>query len=305
MEQLEFYHESVLLNECIENLNIKPNGIYVDATFGGGGHSKVILSKLGPKGKLIAFDQDKDAQRNLPNDDRVLFIPENFRYMQKFLRLYNVPSVDGILADLGVSSYQFDKPERGFSIRYNAQLDMRMDARTKQSAKDIINSYSEKQLHKIFEQYGEVTNSRTLASTIVQKRNAMKVNTIDDFKQLINGCIKGMAHKYLAQVFQALRIEVNKELDVLEDFCKQAIDVLAPQGRLCVISFHSLEDRIVKQCMQEKVKESPQDFLNPFAHNVVAKQLHIISSKPITASDEELKHNTRSRSAKLRVAEKK
>jgi 16S rRNA (cytosine1402-N4)-methyltransferase len=305
MHNLEFYHESVLLNECIENLNIQPSGIYVDATFGGGGHSKAILSKLGPKGRLIAFDQDKDAQRNLPEDDRILFIPENFKYMQKFLRLHNIPGVDGVLADLGVSSYQFDKPERGFSIRYNAMLDMRMDARTKQSAKDIINSYSEKQLHKIFEQYGEVTNARTLAQTIVQKRTAMKINTIDDFKQLINSCIKGMAHKYLAQVFQALRIEVNKELEVLEDFCKQAIQVLAPQGRLCIISFHSLEDRIVKQCMQERDAIIEHQHQHHFVPTVVEKQLQKISSKPITASQEELKHNTRSRSAKLRVAEKK
>jgi 16S rRNA (cytosine1402-N4)-methyltransferase len=305
MPNLEFYHESVLLNECIENLNIQPNGIYVDATFGGGGHSKAILSKLGPKGRLIAFDQDKDAQRNLPDDDRVLFIPENFKYIQKFLRLHNIPGVNGVLADLGVSSYQFDKPERGFSIRFNALLDMRMDVRTKQSAKDIINSYTEKQLHKIFEQYGEVTNARTLAQTIVQKRTAMKINTIEDFKQLINSCIKGMAHKYLAQVFQALRIEVNKELEVLEDFCKQAIEVLAPKGRLCIISFHSLEDRIVKQCMQERIKEDSQHYHHQFVQAVVAKQLTIISSKPITASQEELKYNTRSRSAKLRVAEKK
>jgi 16S rRNA (cytosine1402-N4)-methyltransferase len=296
------YHESVLLQECIENLNIQPNGIYVDATFGGGGHSKAILSQLGKDGKLIAFDQDKDAIKNVPDDKRILFINENFKYIKKFLRLYHIPKVDGILADLGVSSYQFDTAERGFSIRFNAELDMRMDDRAKVKAKDIINSYTEKQLHKLFEQYGEVTNARTLAAAIVSGRANRQVQSIEDFKQLIDSCVRGNANKYLAQVFQALRIEVNQELDVLEDFCNQAIDCLKPNGRLCIISFHSLEDRIVKQCMKGKADDSFAN--NPFVQNVIDKRLKTLSSKPITASQEELKRNSRSRSAKLRVGEK-
>ncbi len=301
LEQSYGYHESVLLNECIENLNIKPDGVYVDATFGGGGHSRAILAKLGPKGKLIAFDQDKDALPNLPNDKRVLFINENFKYMQRFLRLYGMPQVNGILADLGVSSYQFDTAERGFSIRFNAELDMRMDNRTTLKAKDVVNKYSEKKLHLIFETYGEVTNAKTLANAIVTGRKNRQVHSIDDFKQLIDSCVRGNANKYLAQVFQALRIEVNGELQVLETFCEQAIDCLLPQGRLCIISFHSLEDRIVKQSMKGQV--IAQDF-NPFVSNIIDKKLKPISSKPITSLQEELTRNPRSRSAKLRVGEK-
>jgi 16S rRNA (cytosine1402-N4)-methyltransferase len=297
-----FYHESVLLHECIEHLHIHPDGIYVDATFGGGGHSRAILDKLSSKGRLIAFDQDKDAMRNVPDDKRILFINENFRYLHRFLRLYNIPKVDGILADLGVSSFQFDQADRGFSIRFDADLDMRMDARTKIKASDIVNTFSEKQLHKLFEQYGEVTNARTLANTIVQQRKVTPVKSINDFKTMISVCVKANPNKYLAQVFQALRIEVNQEMQVLEDFCKQAIEALAPKGRFCVISFHSIEDRIVKQCMRGEVDKSYEH--NPFVQNVIDKKLKLISSKPITASQEELKRNTRSRSAKLRVGEK-
>jgi 16S rRNA (cytosine1402-N4)-methyltransferase len=218
------------------------------------------------------------------------------------LRLYNIPKVDGILADLGVSSFQFDQADRGFSIRFDADLDMRMDARTKIKASDIVNTFSEKQLHKLFEQYGEVTNARTLANTIVQQRKVTPVKSINDFKTMINACVKANPNKYLAQVFQALRIEVNQEMQVLEDFCKQAIEALAPKGRFCVISFHSIEDRIVKQCMRGEVDKSYEH--NPFVQNVIDKKLKLISSKPITASQEELKRNTRSRSAKLRVGEK-
>jgi 16S rRNA (cytosine1402-N4)-methyltransferase len=295
------YHQSVLLHESIENLNIIPNGIYVDATFGGGGHSRAILDKLNKQGRLIAFDQDKDAIHNVPQDDRILFINENFQYLNRFLRLHSIGPVNGILADLGVSSHQFNEAERGFSIRYDAALDMRMDRRTKQTAKDIVNSFTEKQLHKLFEQYGEVTNARTLANTIVQKRHNMHVNTIADFKALLDSCVKGNPNKYLAQVFQALRIEVNKELDVLAHFCKQAITALAPQGRLCIISFHSIEDRVVKQAM--KGETILQD-TNPFVQQVIEKKLKLISSKPITPSAEELANNSRARSAKLRVGEK-
>lgn len=296
------YHQSVLLQECIENLAIQPDGVYVDATFGGGGHSKEILKHLGPKGKLIAFDQDKDALANIPDDKRILFVFENFKYIKRFLRLYKMPKVDGILADLGVSSHQFDEADRGFSIRFNAELDMRMDTRQKTKARDIINTYSEKQLHKLFEQYGEVSNARTLANTIAERRKQMQIATIADFKQAIADCVKGNPQKYLAQVFQALRIEVNQELEVLKDFCNDAIDCLKPGARLCIISFHSLEDRIVKQSMKPKVDQAFAN--NPFVQEVFHKELKIISSKPITASKEELKSNSRSRSARLRVAER-
>ncbi len=301
MEQSN-YHISVLLQECITNLNIQPNGVYVDVTFGGGGHSKAILQQLSPQGKLVAFDQDKDAIANLPQDNRLLFINENFKYLKKFLRLHNLPQVNGILADLGVSSHQFNEGDRGFSIRYDAELDMRMDQRQHYNAKDIVNSFTEKQLHKLFEQYGEVTNARTLAQTIVQQRKNVKVHTIADFKALIDSCVKGNANKYLAQVFQALRIEVNKELDVLNDFCKQAIDCLAPGGRLCIISFHSLEDRIVKQAFKPDVLDAGP--YNPFVTTVLDKKLKTVVSKPITPSAKELAKNPRSRSAKLRVGEK-
>jgi len=297
-----FYHESVLLHECIEHLHIHPDGIYVDVTFGGGGHSKEIVTRLGANGKLFAFDQDEDAWENALPDDRFTLIQENFRYIKRFLRFHGVKQVDGILADLGVSSHQFDVPERGFSTRFDADLDMRMDARTKIKASDIVNTFSEKQLHKLFEQYGEVTNARTLANTIVQQRKVTPVKSINDFKTMINACVKANPNKYLAQVFQALRIEVNQEMQVLEDFCKQAIEALAPKGRFCVISFHSIEDRIVKQCMRGEVDKSYEH--NPFVQNVIDKKLKLISSKPITASQEELKRNTRSRSAKLRVGEK-
>jgi 16S rRNA (cytosine1402-N4)-methyltransferase len=302
MEQQNSYHQSVLLHECIQHLNIQPDGVYVDATFGGGGHSKAILEKLGKNGKLIAFDQDKDAQGNIPNDPRLLFIPENFIHLSRFLRLYNLPKVNGILADLGVSSHQFDQADRGFSFRFDAALDMRMDARTTTTAATLINTLSEKALHKIFEQYGEVTNSRTLAATIVANRKNRQVQTIADFKALIDACVKGNPNKYLAQVFQALRIEVNQELQVLENFCQQAVDALAPKGRLCVISFHSLEDRVVKNCLKGELDANYTN--NPFVQQMVHKKVNQIFSKPITASQEEQKNNTRSRSAKLRVAEK-
>jgi 16S rRNA (cytosine1402-N4)-methyltransferase len=304
MSAINYHHESVLLHECIAQLNIQPSGVYVDATFGGGGHSAAILQKLGPKGKLIAFDQDKDVQYHLPADDRLTFINENFRYTQRFLKLLGIKEVNGILADLGVSSYQFDTAERGFSIRFDADLDMRMDARAGLKASDIVNSYSEAQLHKLFEQYGEVTNSRTLAQTIVQTRTGKQITTINDFKHAIQGCVRGNTHKYLAQVFQALRIEVNAELDVLKEFCKQSLEVLAVDGRLCVISFHSLEERVVKQVMQGK---HLQDNLShhPFVQQPSVHKNEFIVSKPITPSQEELKTNARSRSAKLRVAIRK
>ncbi|HEV8286214.1 MAG TPA: 16S rRNA (cytosine(1402)-N(4))-methyltransferase RsmH [Chitinophagaceae bacterium] len=300
MEQT--YHISVLLKEMIEELNIQPNGIYVDCTFGGGGHSKAILNKLSANGKLVAFDQDEDAKRNLPPDERVIFVPHNFRHLQRFLRLHNIVAVDGILADLGVSSYQFDEPQRGFSTRYNAELDMRMDQRQSKTAFDVVNTYSEQQLHKLFEQYGEVTNAKTLARTIVQARQATSLKTIDNFKNAIRGIVKGNPNKYFAQVFQALRIEVNDELTALKELLQQVPSMLKPGGRVAIITFHSLEDRLVKNFFRRGTFEEADE--NPFIMTEPINELKIITKKPITPGEKERKQNPRSASAKLRVAEK-
>ena len=301
MSETTFYHTAVLLHECIDQLQIQPSGVYLDATFGGGGHSKEILKQLGPEGKLIVFDQDKDARRNLPEDSRVLFVPENFRYAARFVRLYKLGQLNGVLADLGVSSFQFDTAEKGFSIRFDAPLDMRMDQRNPITAEKIVNTYSEKQLQDVFEQYGEVTNAKTLAKRIVDVRGAMKINSIQEFKQAISTCVYGNPNKYLAQVFQALRIEVNQELNVLKEFLETITPCLAPSGRLCVITFHSLEDRIVKNWMKNERFEEEDHYL---VHSKVEKRLTVKSKKPILPSEQELKQNSRSRSAKLRVAER-
>jgi len=300
MENETFYHQSVLLHECIESLNIIPDGTYLDATFGGGGHSKEILKHLGPKGTLIVFDQDEDATRNLPDDKRVIFIQENFRYASRFVRLHHL-KLNGVLADLGVSSYQFDTAERGFSIRFDAMLDMRMDNRTPLTATKILNTYSEKRLQELFEQYGEVTNAKTLAKKIIDTRGRMKLSTINEFKQAIDGLMYGNQNKYLAQVFQALRIEVNDEMNALKDFLASITTSLEENGRLVLITFHSLEDRIVKQWMkQESFEEDEFSFTN----NNKSKLLQTVTKKPILPSVEEQKQNPRSRSAKLRVAQK-
>ncbi len=296
-----FYHKAVLLHECIEQLNIQPSGVYLDATFGGGGHSGEILKKLGPNGKLIVFDQDADAKRNVPNDERIIFVPENFKYAARFVRLYKLGQLNGVLADLGVSSYQFDTAEKGFSIRFDALLDMRMDQRSPLTAEKILNTYSEKKLHELFEQYGEVTNAKTLAKKIVEVRGSMKLGTIQEFKQAIVGCVYGNPNKYLAQVFQALRIEVNGELDVLKIFLESITSCLAIEGRLVVITFHSLEDRIVKNWMKNERFEEENHYLNQVKQE---KRLKVITRKPILPSPEEEKQNPRSRSAKLRVAER-
>ncbi len=301
-EELQSYHIPVLLNEVIENLNIQPDGLYVDCTFGGGGHSRSILQRLNEYGRLIAFDQDEDAKQNIPNDDRVLFIPNNFRYLQRFLRLNGINEVDGILADLGVSSHQFDQAERGFSIRFDASLDMRMDQRHTKRAVDILIGYSEQQLHKLFEQYGEVTNSKTLAKTIVEARRTAPLNTIENLKNVLAPIVKGNPNKYLAQVFQALRIEVNDELGALKEMLEQAPSVLKQGGRIAVITFHSIEDRIVKTFFKDNTFEAPDE--NPFAITERIKVLRAINKKPIVATAEEIKKNSRARSAKLRVAEK-
>lgn len=300
------YHTPVLLHESIEGLNIKADGIYVDCTFGGGGHSQLILSKLGKNGKLFAFDQDADAAKNVPiADDRITFIPQNFKHLQRFLRLHNVTEVDGILADLGVSSHQFDEAARGFSFRFDADLDMRMDQRQQITAAAVLKKNTEQQLHKMFEWYGEVTNAKTLAKTIVEHRKITTIQTIQDFKTAIESIVKGNPQKYWAQVFQALRIEVNDELNALKDMLVQALAVLKNgSGRLAVITFHSLEDRLVKHFLKNGSFETVEDVHNMFGTKH-ENPFNIISKKPIVASTTEMKINSRSRSAKLRVAEKK
>ncbi len=296
------YHIPVLFQETIAHLNIIPDGIYVDATFGGGGHSRGILSKLGPKGKLIAFDQDADAKKNLPNDDRIIFVPENFRYIQRFLRLNKIEKVDGVLADLGVSSHQFDEGSRGFSIRFDGPFDMRMDQRQTRTAAQIIESYTEVALHKMFEQYGEVTNAKTLAKHIATQRRLLKLSTVQDFKTLIAPVVKGNPNKYWAQVFQAIRMEVNEEMIVLNEFLAQLPDVIKEGGRAVIITFHSIEDRMVKNAF--KVGPDEDDVTNPFLSIKKEVLWKIITKKPVVASEKEMKENNRSRSAKLRAAER-
>lgn len=285
------YHRPVLPAETIEALQIIPDGTYVDCTFGGGGHSALILQKLGSKGKLIAFDQDDDARRNLPKDERILFVPHNFRHLQRFLKLHRVPPVNGIMADLGVSSFQFDQADRGFSTRFDGSLDMRMDQRQQTKASDLLNTYSEEKLHRIFEKYGEVTNSKTLAKAIVEARRAGSFSNISQFKSAIQNLVKGNPNKYLAKVFQALRIEVNDELGALQDWLGQLSGVMASGGRAAVITFHSLEDRIVKNFFKKGDEEENDE--NPFMNRTTDLPFRIITKKPIVASQQELKENPR------------
>jgi len=296
------YHVPVLLKEVIDGLQIIPSGIYVDCTFGGGGHSKKILEKLNQDGRLIVFDQDEDAKKNVPDDKRVTFVPHNFRHLQRFLRFHKIQKVNGILADLGISSHQINEAERGFSTRFDAEMDMRMNQKDQKTAGDIVRNCSEAQLHKIFEQYGEVTNSKTLAKRIVEVRKTQSLNTIKGFKDAVYPVVKGNPEKYFAQVFQALRIEVNDELNVLKELLAQSVAVLAEGGRIAVITFHSLEDRLVKNFFKNGTfeNEAPKDLYG----NAIENELKVITKKPIIPSTEELKVNPRSRSSKLRIAEK-
>jgi 16S rRNA (cytosine1402-N4)-methyltransferase len=298
------YHIPVLFDECIESLDIKPNGVYIDATFGGGGHSKGILAKLGPEGKLFAFDQDADARKNaedLKTDKRFTFIAANFRYMAKYMRLHGIKTVDGILADLGISSHQIDEPSRGFSTRFDGPLDMRMNTDAEISAFDIVNKYSEQDLHKILGMYGEVKNAKTLANALVVARSSNKIETIADLKKVLNKFTpRGKESKYLAQVFQGIRIEVNQELEALKEFLQDSPTVLKIGGRLCVIAFHSLEDRLVKNFIRSG--KFSGDVEKDFFGNEL-KPLEAVSRKPITANATEMERNGRARSAKLRVAE--
>ncbi len=296
------YHIPVMLNECIEGLQIKPDGIYVDVTFGGGGHSNKILEHLNENGKLFAFDVDEDAKRNVPNDARFTLIQANYRYLKRFLKLYGVTKVQGIIADFGISSHQIDEPSRGFATRFDAPLDMRMNTKEGQSAKDIVNNYSAEQLQNILGFYGEVINAKTLANKIVEHRAIQPIETTKDLVEVCKTVSKGIEVKYLSQVFQAIRIEVNDELNAIKDFLQQSEEVLESNGRLVIMSYHSLEDRLTKNFMKNGVFEGePQkDIFGKFEHH-----LKVITKKPIEASTAELKINSRARSAKLRIAQKK
>ena len=293
-----------MLHECIDGLRIDPAGTYVDVTFGGGGHSKAILAKLGPEGRLFSFDQDPDAweQAEKIEDERLTLITANFRYLEKYLRLHRVKQVDGILADFGVSSFQLDAPERGFSIRFDGPLDMRMGPSASMTAAELLNGYSATELQRILGMYGEVKNARTLAQAIIQARTRKPLETTQEFKEILNKLApKHREFKYFAQVFQAIRIEVNQELAVIEEFLAQAPAILKPGGRLVIMSFHSLEDRLVKNFMKAGNVQGKED---KDLFGVVHRPLESVIRKPITASEEELKLNPRSRSAKLRIASK-
>jgi 16S rRNA (cytosine1402-N4)-methyltransferase len=297
------YHKPVLLGESIDALNIKPDGVYVDVTFGGGGHSRAILEKLGKNGRLIAFDQDADAIKNVFEDERLILVRHNYRYLKNFLRYYNALPVDGILADLGISSYQIDEASRGFSIRFNAGLDMRMNKESTLTAADVVNTYSEAALVSIFSKYGEVFNAKTLARKITSTRRDKKITDVNEFRAAINDCAdKQHENQYYAKVFQALRIEVNDEIEALKIMLAQAADVLATKGRLVVISYHSLEDRLVKNLIAKGKFEGEveKDLFGNAGHN----PLSALNKKPIEASEEEINSNPRARSAKLRIAEK-
>ena len=293
------YHNPVLLKESVDGLAIKPEGVYVDVTFGGGGHSREILSRLGEKGKLFAFDQDEDAQRNLIDDPRFTLIPQNFRFIKRYLRFYGVSKVDGILGDLGVSSHQFDEASRGFSTRFDADLDMRMNQSGELSAYEVVNNYSEEELADILFQYGELRNARAIAKKMVGARNDKPIQTSFELKEVLSQFIpKKVEHKVLAQIFQAIRIEVNQELEVLKEFLTQVPQILNKKGRLSVISYHSLEDRLVKRYIRDGVfsGEPEKDVFGR-----VSTPLKKVG-KMIVPSQEEIKVNNRARSAKLRIA---
>mgnify|MGYP001433728833 FL=1 len=293
------YHNPVLLDESVAALSIKEDGIYVDVTFGGGGHSREILSKLGKNGRLFGFDQDPDAQENVIDDERFVLIPENFRYISRFLRFHGVKKVDGVLADLGVSSHQFDEAERGFSTRFDGDLDMRMNQKSKTSAKEIINKYSEEKLAEIFFLYGELRNSRNIAKTIVEKREEEKIDTSFQLREVLQKYLpKAKEHKIIAQIFQAIRIEVNEELDVLKEFLAQIPNILKEDGRLSVISYHSLEDRLVKRFIRTGL------FKGELEKDVFGNSNEPMQKvgKLIVPDVQEIKRNNRARSAKLRIA---
>jgi len=294
------YHSPVLLKESVDGLNINPDGVYVDVTFGGGGHSREILSRLSDKGRLFAFDQDEDAIKNTIDDERFTLIHENFRYIKRFLRFHGVRKVDGVLGDFGVSSHQFDEAGRGFSIRFDADLDMRMSKKMKTSAHDVVNNYSEEELRRMFSVYGELTNAKAIAATIVASRDE-KIDTIEDLKSIVAKFLpKHAEHKVLAKIFQAIRIEVNEELVVIEELLMQSPELLEEGGRLSLISYHSLEDRLVKRFIRSGLFEGEPE--KDFYGNVSVPFKK--KGKMIVPSSEEIKINNRARSAKLRIAER-
>ncbi|WP_189328080.1 16S rRNA (cytosine(1402)-N(4))-methyltransferase RsmH [Flavobacterium sp. LM4] len=295
------YHNPVLLHPTVDGLNIKPDGIYVDVTFGGGGHSKEILKRLGPNGKLFAFDQDEDALANALPDERFTLINENFRFIKRFLRFHGVKTVDGILADLGVSSHQFDVPERGFSTRFDAELDMRMSQKNDLNAYRVVNEYDDANLRRVFSDYGELKNAPVLSRTIIEAREHYPIKTTDELKDVLAKYLpERVRNKVLAQIYQAIRIEVNQEMDVLKEFIEQSLEILKPGGRFSVISYHSLEDRLVKRFIKNGMFEGEpeRDFYGNFS--VPFKTV----GKLIVPDDAEIKINNRARSAKLRIAEK-
>lgn len=296
------YHNPVLLKESVDALAIKPDGMYVDVTFGGGGHSREILSRLGDEGRLYAFDQDPDAHENAIDDERFTLIPQNFRYLQRFLRFYGAKKVDGVLGDFGVSSHQFDEADRGFSTRFDAKLDMRMDQSAAVSAWNIVNEFSQEDIANILFQYGELRNGRAMAKVIVAARQEKPINTSFDLKEVLASFLpKAKEHKILAQIFQALRIEVNEELEVLKEFLTQIPDVLTEDGRLSVISYHSLEDRLVKRFIQKGLFEGEPE--KDFYGNISVPMQKV--GKLTLPTSEEIKVNNRARSAKLRIAKLK
>lgn len=297
------YHSPVLLQACIDHLHIRPDGVYVDLTFGGGGHSSHILQHLGDKGKLFAFDQDEDAHKNELKDPRFTLIKQNFRYLRSYLRLYGISKVDGILGDLGVSSHQFDEASRGFSIRFDAELDMRMNQKNPLSAKQVINEYPEKKLAEIFRKYAEVNNAGRLAAAIVNSRLEKEIRSTEDLKKSIAGCVPAFEEqKYLARVFQALRIEVNQEMEALEKCLTQCTEILDKGGRLVVISYHSLEDRLVKNLIRSGNVAGIEE--KDVIYGTSKKTYKNLTSKPIVPDEAEISSNPRARSAKLRVGEK-
>lgn len=301
--QSPVYHIPALLDECMDGLNIKPDGIYVDVTFGGGGHSRAILSHLGERGHLYSFDQDEDAEQNIVDDNRFTFVRSNFRYLKNFLRYYGVSAVDGILADLGVSFHHFDDSERGFSFRFDSRLDMRMNKRAGMTASDILSTYSEERLAQIFFLYGELRSAKKIAKAIVAARVSGEFVTSNQLLEAVSPYInRKQEKKELAQLFQALRIEVNKEMDSLCSMLRQAVEVLRPEGRLAIITYHSLEDRIVKNLIKTGNVEG---VVNKDFFGRTETLLTSVNNKVIVPSEEEIVRNPRSRSAKLRIAEKR
>jgi 16S rRNA (cytosine1402-N4)-methyltransferase len=297
--ETEDFHQPVLLDESVEALHIREDGVYVDATFGGGGHSRAILKKL-KSGKLFAFDQDQEAEKNAGRDDKMIFINQNFRYLRKMLRAHGTTQVDGILADLGVSSHQLNMMHRGFAHRLKGKLDMRMDMNGDKTAADILSSYDGRALQNLFSEYGEVRNAKTLAARIVERRKQNRFDAAEEFITAIQSCIRGNRNRYLSQVFQALRIEVNDEMGALKEFLAQSLEVLKQGGRMVVISYHSLEDRKVKNFMRSGSVEEEQEQKDFLVRQESA--FTVLTKKPITASDEEIGGNPRARSARLRIA---